>query len=138
MVIQLDVDGTITHAKDFFAAMSSSMRRQGHTVLVASCRSDDAESTNATLSDLQRYGIEFDALLLNPPLETILSRLPEGLNEQERLHFYKLLVAKQYKTDVAFEDDPFIIELFRKHLPDVQVFQVLFHEVISVRLGSPL
>lgn len=60
--IAIDVDGVITEAPQFFAALSSAVRSAGHTVYVLS--DYDEAFRDLREEELAEYGIEYDELIL--------------------------------------------------------------------------
>jgi len=67
MKVALDIDGTISEHPEFFAVISTALRRGGHQVIVLTYR--DPERAEATTAALKAWGIEFDELVIAPSLE---------------------------------------------------------------------
>ncbi len=125
MVIQIDIDGTITQAPDFFKQLTHAFHKDDHKILIVSSRTELPEIREDTVRELQDYGIVYDKLILTPTLEGLEKKqLPAGLLPDHHLHAGKLIAAKDYVTDILFDDCEATIDLFRQHLPKVQVFQV--------------
>ena len=126
MIVQIDIDGTITAAPEFFAWLSRALRRDGHTVLVVTSRTTSSENLRFTAEEMRGYSIVFDELILSPAVEDLdPQRLPPGLHPAHRLYVYKLISAEDHGTEVLFDDCTITADLFRKYLPDVMVFRPL-------------
>ena len=133
MVIEIDIDGTITQAPEFFKHLTNAFRRDGHKIIVATTRVDDQESRDYTTKQLRELGIVYDELVLSPRFEDLdKRRFPAGLGPTHRLYLSKLFAAEDHGVDVLFDDCGITVEVFRKHLPRVQVFQVLDHMVYRI------
>mgnify|MGYP001583407470 FL=1 len=126
MVVQLDIDNTIDQALDFFRWLAKSLRRDGHTVLIVSSRTRSPENLKHTARELKDWGIEFDKLVLHPaPAELDPKRLPPGLPPAHKIYVYKLIAAQDLGTQILFDYCGITTDLFRWHLPGVNVFRLL-------------
>lgn len=126
MVIQIDVDDTITRAPEFFKHLTRSLKRDGHTILIVTTRTDVRGVRAATKGELLDYGIFYDKLILSPPLDELDEKtLPPGLAVSRRPFAVKVTAARDHKVEVVFDDCGITIGLLKKYLPKVQVMQVL-------------
>lgn len=122
IIVQIDIDGTLDAAPEFFRWMSGSLRRYGHRVLIVSSRVESPECREATLTELKTWGIDFDELLLTPE-ELKPEKNLEGLHPGHRMYAYKVLAAREHGTTILFDDCGITAELFKKYLPEVKVFR---------------
>jgi nucleoside-diphosphate-sugar epimerase len=60
--IALDVDGVITEAPSFFAALTAALRQAGHEVYVLT--DHDEMLREAREEELARWGVEYDRLVI--------------------------------------------------------------------------
>lgn len=126
MVIQIDIDQTITAAPEFFAWLSQALRRDGHRVLIVTSRTTSPEPLRLTAEELRAFGVVYDKLLLSPAVDDLdPRRLPPGLHSAHRIFVFKLIAAQDYGTEILFDDCSITSDLFRRHLPDVRVFRPL-------------
>lgn len=126
MVVQVDIDNTITAMPEFFAWLTTALRRDRHTVLIVSSRTASPENLRITAEELRAFGVGYDRLLLSPALDDLdPRRLPPGLHPAHRLFVSKLIAAQDYGTQLLFDDCGITADLFRRHLPDVRVLRPL-------------
>ncbi|MBI2789823.1 MAG: hypothetical protein HYX59_14200 [Elusimicrobia bacterium] len=126
MVIQIDIDGTIDAAPEFFRWLTVALTRDDHTVLIVSSRTTSKENLLATAAELKEYGVIYDKLILSPEHDNLdVSRFPPSLQAAHRLYVSKLIAAEDHGTTVLYDDCGITSELFRKHLPNVAVFRPL-------------
>ncbi len=124
MIVQIDIDHTITAAPEFFAWLTKALREDGHRILIVSSRTTSPENLRFSAQELRAFGIVFDELHLSPEVtELDPHRLPPGLHPAHRLYVYKLLVAQDHGADYLFDDCGITAELFQRYLPTVTVFR---------------
>lgn len=123
MVIQIDVDGTITRAPEFFAWLTQALRRDGHTVLVVTSRTTSPENVKITAEELRGFGIVYDKLILSPEVADLdPRRIPHGLHPAHRIYVSKLIAAQDYGVQVLYDDCSLTNAMVNQYLPDVIVF----------------
>ena len=124
MIVQIDIDGTITAAPECFAWLTQALRRDGHTVLIVSSRAASPDNLAFSAEELRAFGIVWDKLFLSPAVDDLdPHRLPPFLEPAHRLVVYKLLVAEDHRVDILFDDCSITSELFQRYAPDVKVFR---------------
>lgn len=124
MIVQLDIDDTITAAPEFFAWLSQALRRDGHTILVVTSRTASPENMRLTAQEMRAYGVHYDKLLLSPAVDDLdRHRLPFGLHPAHRLFIAKLFAAEDFGTEILFDDCSITSDLFQRYLPEVKVFR---------------
>lgn len=127
MIVQLDIDDTITAAPEFFAWLSQALRRDGHTVLVVTSRVHSLENFKTTAEELRDFGIVFDKLIMSPEPDDIdPRRLPPDLHPAHRVYINKVIAAEDCGTDILFDDCSITSHLFQRSLPHVKVFRPIF------------
>ena len=124
MNVALDIDGTITRDPAFFALLSRAVRASGGKVIVVTSRADAPGVRETTRRELEDYGIEYDELVVIPEGQNRIPCPHAGLDWYERYLWQKLQVCLDRDVDVAFEDDPKVIDLFRRFAPGIAVFHV--------------
>jgi hypothetical protein len=126
MVIQIDIDGTIDRAPAFFQWITSSLKRDGHRVLIVTSRTHSPQNLRATANELAGLGIVYDSLILTPPPDSLnVRRIPRDMHPAHKLFINKLFAAEDNDVDAVFDDCGITADLFRRYLPEVQVFRVL-------------
>lgn len=126
MIVQIDIDGTVDRAPEFFGWLTQTLRRDGHTVLIVSSRTTSPENLKLSAEELRAFGVVWDKLLLSSAVDDLdPHRLPPGLHPAHRLFVYKLIVAQDYVTEILFDDCSITSDLFKRHLPDVRVLRPL-------------
>jgi hypothetical protein len=126
MVIQIDIDGTIDRVPAFFRWITGSLKRDGHKVLIVTSRTHSPQNEEATAHELAALGIVCDALILTPAPDALdAKRIPRDLHPAHKLFINKLFAAEDNGVDVVFDDCGITADLFRRYLPQVQVFRVL-------------
>lgn len=86
MVVQIDIDGTIDQAPEFFAWLTRSLRRDGHTILIVSSRTTSPGNLKFSAAEIQAFGVVYDKLLLSPAVEDLEpERLPPGLQPAHKI-----------------------------------------------------
>lgn len=124
MIVQLDIDHTITAVPEFFAWLSQALKRDGHTVLVVTSRITSPENMKITTEELRAYGIVFDMLMMSPEVDDLdQSRLPRFLHQAHRQYISKVFVAEDHGVDILFDDCSITGTLFERYLPSVKVFR---------------
>ena len=124
MIIQIDIDGTLDQAPAFFRWMTKALRNDRQTILIVSSRTTSTENLKLSADELKGWGITYDKLILSPNLNDLDARqFPKDLHPGHKLYVYKLIVARDFGTEVLFDDCGITAELFRKHLPQVKVFK---------------
>jgi hypothetical protein len=79
----------------------------------------------ATRKELNELGIVYDHLfLLSNQEEADRVCFVNGLDWYQRFIFQKTIYCKANHVDVYFDDETKVIELFKRFLPEIQVFQV--------------
>jgi len=125
MNIALDIDGTISERPEFFAVLSRAVRSAGGKVYVITSRTKTRDVETLTRRELKSYGVEFDALHIIPDAPQ--DRIPcphSGLDWYQQYLWQKVVVCLTHNVSIVFEDDPKVIDLFKKHAPEIQVFRV--------------
>jgi hypothetical protein len=126
MIAQIDIDATIDRAPEFFKWLTKSLRRDGHKVLIVSSRIDSPENEKHTAQELKEWGITYDKLVLHPDVPDLdTRRIPTDLHPAHRIYIYKVIAAEDLGTEILFDDCGITTSLFRKYLPNVQVFHFL-------------
>lgn len=126
MNIQIDIDGTIDKAPDFFKWLTQSLRVSNHKVFIVSSRTYSLHNEKETAKELKEYGVTYDKLVLTPSLKDLDSkRFPPDMNSGAKLYIYKLFAAEDNNIDILFDDCGITTELFRKYLHNVKVFRLL-------------
>ena len=124
MIVQLDIDGTIDQAPQFYAWLSQSLRRDGHTVLIVTSRTTSPANVKITAKELRGYGVVYDKLLLSPEVADLdPRRLPPDLHPAHRIFASKLMAAEDHGVQILFDDDGVVAELFQRYLPTVTVLK---------------
>ena len=125
MVIQLDIDGTLDYAPQFFSWLAFALERdRRHKVLIVSSRTTSPENLKITDRELEEMDIVYDKLILSPALADLdLSRVPPDLPLGQRVYIYKLMAAEDNGTEILFDDCGITTALFRRYLPAVKVFR---------------
>ena len=90
MNIGIDVDGTITEAPAFFAALTRAFRQMGHKVYVITYR--EPMLVQATRDQLSGWGVEYDEIYL--------------CGNAEDMGQWKAKIAAMLDLDVMFDDMP--------------------------------
>ena len=126
MNIQIDIDGTIDKAPEFFKWLTQSLRVSNHKVFIVSSRTTSPQNDKETAKELKEYEVTYDKLVLTPNLKDLDSkRFPTDMNPGAQLYIHKLFTAEDNDTDILFDDCGITTELFRKYLPGVKVFRLL-------------
>ncbi|MCG2710995.1 MAG: hypothetical protein L6416_01500 [Candidatus Omnitrophica bacterium] len=126
MIAQIDIDGTIDKAPEFFKWLTKSLKRDGHKVLIVTSRTTSPENDRETAREIKKYGVVYDRLILSPNIGDLdAKRFPPDMRPAHKLYIYKLFVAEDNAVDTLFDDCGITTELFRKYLPNVKVFKVL-------------
>lgn len=126
MNIQIDIDGTIDKAPDFFKWLTHSLRAGKHKVLIVSSRTYSEQNEIETKKELKEYGVTYDRFVLSPQLKDLdKSRFPPNMNQGAKLYIHKLFTAEDNNIDILFDDCGITTELFRKYLPAIKVFRFL-------------
>lgn len=124
MVVQIDVDNTITWAPGFFAWLSQALRRDGHRVRIVTARGLLPGEPEFTQKQLRDFGLVWDSLVLSEPVPDIDPReLPEGFPADLIYLWPKLRAAIQHEPDLLFDDSENVSALFARHLPRVKVLR---------------
>lgn len=90
MNIGIDIDGTISAAPEFFAALTRAFRQAGHRVYIITCR--EPMTVRATRSELADWGIEYDDMHL--------------CGNAQNMGQWKAKIAAMLDLDVMFDDMP--------------------------------
>ena len=124
MKIQLDIDGTLDRSPGFFRWLSTSLRKDGHDVLIVTSRVESPGNRLATERQLEGWKISYDTLILSPPPDDLdEKKLPKDLHPAHRQFITKVFVARDDKVDILFDDCGITAELFKRYLPKVLVFR---------------
>jgi len=125
MNICFDVDGTITENPEFFSLLSHAVKASGGKVFVITSRTYTPETIEATRKELNELRIIYDCLyMLHNQVEADRICPFNDLDWYQRFIFQKTVYCKTNQVDIYFDDEVKVIDLFRKYLPGVQVFQV--------------
>ena len=125
MNVCFDVDGTITENPEFFSLLSRAIRDSNGRVHVVTSRTRTPETMEATKRELNEMGIVYDHLyMLHDQAEADRICPFNDLDWYQRFIFQKTVYCKANQVDVYFDDENKVIDLFRRFLPEIQVFQV--------------
>ena len=126
MVIQLDIDDTITWAPAFFAWMSHALMRDGHRVRIVTARGRHSAEPAQTEMELRALGITWDELILSEAVPEIdRKELPPDFPE-DLVHLWpKCRATMKDLPDLVFDDSVAVSALFSRYLPDVRVIRPL-------------
>ena len=125
MNVCFDIDGTITERPEFFSLLSRAVKKSGGKVFVLTSRTRSPEAMEATKLELSGYGIEYDDLNMLPDKAEAERTCPlKELDWYQKFIFQKVDYCKANQVDVYFDDETKVIDLFKRFLPEVQVFQV--------------
>ena len=125
MNICFDVDGTITEYPEFFSLLSRAVKGSGGKVYVVTSRTRTPETMEATRKELNELGIMYDHLFMLPDQAEADRICPfNNLDWYQRFIFQKTIYCKANHVDVFFDDENKVIDLFKRFLPEIQVFQV--------------
>jgi hypothetical protein len=126
MVVQIDIDGTIDKAAEFFKWLTHNLRKDGNKVLIVSSRTYSQENEKATIKELMGYGVLYDKLILTPDLKELdVKRFPPDMHPAHKLYIYKLFTAEDNNIEILFDDCGITTDLFRKYLPHIKVFRLI-------------
>jgi hypothetical protein len=126
MTFQIDIDGTIDRAQEFFKWLTRSLRADGHKVFIVSSRTSSPQNDRETAKELEGYGIAYDKLILSPELKNMDSnRFPSDMSPGHKLYIYKLFAAEDNGVEILFDDCGITTELFHKYLPKIKLFRFL-------------
>ncbi len=124
MVIQIDIDGTLDSVPAFFQWFTGSLKKDGHKVLIVTSRTHSPQNRQATIDELIEMNIVYDALIMTPEALDP-KRIPRDLHPAHKLFINKIWAAEDNGVDAVFDDCGITADLFRRYLPQVQVFRVL-------------
>ena len=125
MNICLDIDGTITEDPKFFSLLSNTIKASGGKVFIVTSRTPCHETDVITREELEEFGIVYDDLWVLPDRREAERTCPHSeLDWYQKYIFQKVAYCKNKNVDVYFEDEDKVIDLFRRFLPSVRVFQV--------------
>ena len=96
MHIALDIDDTITHAPEFFSALTHALGTATITVVTVRDSSDGSEQT------LREHNIRYDRLILSDDPEL-------GRKDEQQYDEWKAAVITELKPDIFFDDSPEIV-----------------------------
>lgn len=122
MRLALDIDNTITAVPEFFSEITSS--NFFDRIIIVTARSDHGDSRSYTEAQLAAWSIRYDALFFLDD-----SELAESSSKDQPLDWYqqfliqKVNICRKERIDVIFDDDRVVVQLFREHAPEIQVFQ---------------
>jgi hypothetical protein len=126
MNIQIDIDGTIDKAPEFFQWLTINLRNSGHRVFIITSRTSTPINYAETEKELKDLEVTYDKLVLTPNLKDLDSkRFPADMKPGAQLYIHKLFTAEDNDIDILFDDCGITTELFRKYLPEVKVFRLL-------------
>jgi hypothetical protein len=121
--LAFDIDDTITAKPALFAALSCAAGVK--KVLIVSSRGNSEESRRLTLEELKSIGIRHHGLHLLDDGPEARNRCPHpDLDWYQRYLWQKVEICLREKIDIIFEDDPKVIDLFRRFAPKILVMQV--------------
>ena len=130
---------TITSDPPFFAAVAAKVRHSGGRVIVIVSRSTDERASTA--QELAKYGLEYDDLIFLPPIEQAVEACPhkEELGYYRSYLWHKVHIAEQAGATHFVGQEPLVIELFRRFLPNVTVRypRDLYPRAASVPIDKP-
>ena len=126
MIVQIDIDGTIDKAPEFFKWLTENLKEGGYKVLIVTSRTTSPQNDKDTAEEMKKYGVLYDKLILSPNIWDLdIKRFPSDMCSAHKLYIYKLFIAEDNGVDLLFDDCGITTELFRKYLPDVKVFRLL-------------
>jgi hypothetical protein len=106
MHIAIDIDETITHAPEFFSALTSALA--GATITIVTVR----DSTDGAEETLRECNIRYDRLILSDDPQL-------GRTGDTEFDAWKAGVINQLRPDIFFDDSPEIIHRIK---PPTRVF----------------
>jgi len=125
MNVCLDVDNTITENPKFFSLLSHAVKDSGGRVHIVTSRTRTPKTMDATRKELSEIGIAYDHLfMLHDQAEADRICPFNDLDWYQRFIFQKTVYCRSNHIDVYFDDEEKVIDLFRRFLPEIQVFQV--------------
>lgn len=124
MNIQIDINGTIDYAPAFFSWFTKALIKSGHKVFIATTEPDSPENRAEAVELLRKQRLQYTKLVMGYPLGKIPSAaLPRGFPRSDILYAAKLICAKKNHIDILFDDDPYVLKLFHKHLPKIRTLK---------------
>jgi len=125
MNVCFDIDNCITENPEFFSLLSHAIKNSGGQVLIVTSRTRLPETIEATRKELGEMRIAYNHLYILHDQEEADRICPfNDLDWYQRFIFQKTVYCKANKVDIYFDDEEKVIELFKRFLPEVRVFQV--------------
>jgi cyclopropane fatty-acyl-phospholipid synthase-like methyltransferase len=125
MNVCFDLDETITAEPRFFSLLSHAVRKSGGNVYVVTSRTRTIETLKATRQELKELGIVYTHLFILHDRSEAERICPfNNLDWYEKYIFQKTVYCKANHVDIYFDDEGKVIDLFRRFLPEIQVFRV--------------
>lgn len=121
--IGLDIDGTITADPPLFAQLASSILDAGGRIVVITSRSNVARKETAL--ELAGYRIQYSALHCLPSIDEATRLCPHHeLDWFSRYLWCKVTIADDCGVSDFVDDDPRVIDLFRRYSPHINAWLV--------------
>lgn len=131
MTVCFDVDGTITENPELFRLLSHTVKDSGGRVFIITSRTYTPETMEATKKELNEFGIVYDRLyMLHNQAEADKVCPFNDLDWYQRFIFQKVAYCKENQVSIYFDDETKVVELFRRFLPEVKIFQVHARQMI--------
>jgi len=131
MTVCFDVDGTITENPEFFRLLSHTVKDSGGQVFIITSRTRTLETMEATKKELSELGIVYDRLhMLHNQAEADKVCPFDDLDWYQRFILQKVAYCKENHVSIYFDDETKVVELFRRFLPEVNIFQVHARQMI--------
>ena len=128
MKIGLDMDYTIMSHPGIFSLLSNAARDNGWEVHIVTTRPDTEFDRSRTLVDLKNSKVVYDHIHHLAKQEGEVDDCPhEGLSDYEKFVWQKAKYAKEAGLDYIFDDDPVVVEMFKRYAPEIQVMHVCRH-----------
>jgi len=112
--VGLDIDGTITLDPPLFTQLARGCRQAGGQVHIVTSRSE--ASRQATIEELHRYGLYFDALHFIGDMSRAQENCPHrSLDWYQAYLWQKVAYANQHGLTHFVDDDPKVLSLFTRY-----------------------
>ncbi|OGS20061.1 MAG: hypothetical protein A3J83_03570 [Elusimicrobia bacterium RIFOXYA2_FULL_40_6] len=124
MNIAIDIDDTVTAMPEFFKALTETFAKKGHQVHIVTSRAEVGENRKKTIEELSGLGVVFHKLYFLPTQSIAEETCPhQELDWYNKYLHQKVAYCLQNDISVYFDDDPKVIELFKKFAPKIKILQ---------------